>query len=399
MINPCKVIRFLVLGASFGAISACSSDPATIGRDPRPDGAGTFSTAEAARTSPTARPLPDAKGVISYPAYQVVVARQGDTVSTVANRVGISPAELGSYNAVTAEAPLKAGQVLALPRRVGAPQAGATASATAGAVGAPIQSGTIKATSLASDTIGKTKAPGSGAAPAASGIQSGQSEPIRHRVQRGETAFTVARLYNIPAQTIADWNGLGPELGVREGQYLLVPAALKKTVVGETVTAPGQGSPTPPPPSSKKPLPAEKITPAAQPAPDTPPSPNLEKGRSAASAARFAMPADGRIIRSFSAKKNTGIDIGAVAGSPVLAAANGTVAAITKDTAEVPFLVVRHADNILTIYANVDGIKVAKGDKVKRGQSIAVVRAGTPAFLHFEVRNGADAVDPMPYLE
>jgi murein DD-endopeptidase MepM/ murein hydrolase activator NlpD len=111
------------------------------------------------------------------------------------------------------------------------------------------------------------------------------------------------------------------------------------------------------------------------------------------------MPADGRIIRGFNAKKSTGIDIGAGAGSPVVAAANGTVAAITKDTAQMLILVVRHADNILTIYANIDDIKVAKGDKVKRGQSIAVVRAGTPAFLHFEVRNGADAVDPMPYLE
>jgi len=42
---------------------------------------------------------------------------------------------------------------------------------------------------------------------------------------------------------------------------------------------------------------------------------------------------------------------------------------------------------------------VAKGDKVKRGQTIAVVRAGSPSFLHFEVRNGIDAVDPMPYLQ
>ena len=399
MIKSYKTLSLLVLGTAFGAISACSSDPAAIGRDLRPDGAGTFSTTEGARASTVARPMPDANGVISYPGYQIAVARQGDTVSMVAGRLGISPAELGSYNALTAEALLNAGQVLALPRRVSASQASSIVPATAAAVGAPIQSGTINVTSLASETIGKAQVPGRSTTPATSGIQSGQSEPIRHRVQRGETAFTIARLYNIPAQTIADWNGLGPDLGVREGQYLLVPAALKKTVVGETVTAPGQGSPTPPPPSSKKPLPAEKITPAAKPAPDTPPSPNLEKGRSAASAARFAMPADGRIIRGFIAKKNTGIDIGAVAGSPVLAASNGTVAAITKDTAEVPILVVRHADNILTIYANIDGIKVAKGDKVKRGQSIAVVRAGTPAFLHFEVRNGADAVDPMPYLE
>jgi murein DD-endopeptidase MepM/ murein hydrolase activator NlpD len=36
---------------------------------------------------------------------------------------------------------------------------------------------------------------------------------------------------------------------------------------------------------------------------------------------------------------------------------------------------------------------------VKRGQVIATVRAGNPAFLHFEVRKGVDSVDPMPYLQ
>ena len=96
MINSYKALSFLALGTALGAISACSSDPTTIGRDLRPDGAGTFSTTEAARASTVARPLPDANGVISYPGYQVAVARQGDTVSTVAGRVGISPAELGS---------------------------------------------------------------------------------------------------------------------------------------------------------------------------------------------------------------------------------------------------------------------------------------------------------------
>ena len=46
-----------------------------------------------------------------------------------------------------------------------------------------------------------------------------------------------------------------------------------------------------------------------------------------------------------------------------------------------------------------DRLKVAKGDKVARGQAIAVVRSGNPAFLHFEVRRGVDSVDPMPYLQ
>jgi murein DD-endopeptidase MepM/ murein hydrolase activator NlpD len=111
------------------------------------------------------------------------------------------------------------------------------------------------------------------------------------------------------------------------------------------------------------------------------------------------MPADGSIIRGFVPGSYPGIDIGAVPGSPVRAAADGTVAVITKDTDQVPILILRHADNILTVYANIDGIKVAKGDRVKRGQTIAAVRAGSPAFLRFEVRNGIDAVDPMPFLQ
>ena len=37
-------------------------------------------------------------------------------------------------------------------------------------------------------------------------------------------------------------------------------------------------------------------------------------------------------------------------------------------------------------------------DAVTRGQSIGSVRAGDPAFLHFEVRKGFDSVDPMTYL-
>jgi hypothetical protein len=40
--------------------------------------------------------MPDAQGVISYPGYQVAVARRGDTVGSVAARVGLSAQELAS---------------------------------------------------------------------------------------------------------------------------------------------------------------------------------------------------------------------------------------------------------------------------------------------------------------
>ena len=188
---------------------------------------------------------------------------------------------------------------------------------------------------------------------------------------------------------------------MREGQTLLIPIAMAqdRTAAAETVTAPGAGSPTPTPPSAAKPLPAEKTAPAAQ-APKTPPAPDLGAQKTAASGtSKLAMPVSGKIIRGYQKKKNDGIDIAAPAGTTVTAAGDGTAAAITKDTDGVPVLVVRHEGNLLTIYANIDKLTVAKGDKVKRGQPIAKVRATDPAFVHFEVRQGFESVDPMPYLQ
>ena len=86
------------------------------------------------------------------------------------------------------------------------------------------------------------------------------------------------------------------------------------------------------------------------------------------------------------------------AGTPVRAAAAGTVAAVTRDTDGIPILVLRHSDGLLTVYAGLDDLGVKKGDVVTRGQSIAKVRSGDPAFLHFEVRKGLEAVDPTPFL-
>jgi murein DD-endopeptidase MepM/ murein hydrolase activator NlpD len=110
------------------------------------------------------------------------------------------------------------------------------------------------------------------------------------------------------------------------------------------------------------------------------------------------MPVQGRIIRTFEKGKSEGIGISANAGARVVAADGGTVAAITRDTDQVPILVIRHSGNLLTVYAGVDEIAVQKGDTVKRGDQIAVVRAATPPFLHFEVREGFESVDPDPYL-
>ena len=369
------------LGVSLLALSGCVQTD-TLDWDLR---AGAGNTSEAARQSTAAAPTPDGNGVLSYPDYQLAEARRGDTVASMAGRLRLNPEDLARTNSLRATDPLRAGELLLLPSRVAAaPQPGSIGGA------GPVDITAIATTAL--DEIGPSPT-----APAASGgAASFGAEPIRHRVARGETAFSIARVYNVSAKALADWNGLGPDLGVREGQTLIIPL-VTGAAPGPVATAPGAGSPTPAPPSASKPLPDEASEPAAAKPKATPPSPDLGEDRTTTTA--LAMPVAGKIIRGYDKKKNQGIDIAAAAGTPVKSAADGTVAAITKDTGQVPIVVIRHADNLLTVYAGVDGLTVKKGDKVKRGQTIAVVRKGDPAFLHFEVRKGVDSLDPMAFLQ
>lgn len=358
-----------------------------------------FDTTSAARGATESRPSPDSRGVISYPNYQVVVAQRGDTVATVAQRAGVNAQELASYNAVSANTPLNKGAVLALPRRV------SEATAPTSVASAPVATGgttdeRIDVTSIASAAIDRA-APSATTAPAttpAAVPHTAGTEPVRHKVARGETAYSIARYYNVPVKSLSEWNGLTSDLSVHEGQFLLIPPASGAAPTSATATTqPGEGSPTPEPPSAAKPLPTT-VPPKASAPVDKSAAPDLGSGRSA-SQSQMTMPVSGSIIRPYVKKKNDGIDISAAAGTPVKAAAAGTVAAITKDTEQVPILVLRHSDGLLTVYANIDGIAVAKGDTVKRGQTIAKVRTGGEGFLHFEVRQGFDSVDPVPYLE
>ncbi len=384
----------LCLGGAL-LLSACT--PTTGGRplgaldwDFR-GGPGVLDTSDAAQQATERRPSPDARGVISYPGYQVAVARRGDTVASVAARVGIGAEELARYNAIIPTDPLRDGEILALPRRV---DAGGTVFAgggsLAGAATSPVDVSSIATTAL--DRVG-TPTPPATITPRVGG------EPVRHQVRRGETAFSIARTYNVSAKSLGEWNGLGPDLDVREGQYLIIPVASEAAPrsTQTAVTTPGSGSPTPTPPSATKPLPAEKPAPAATKPKETPASPNLGAQRSTTS--KMMMPVQGAIIRPYAKGRNDGIDISAPAGTAVKSATDGTVAAITKDTDQTPIIVIRHADNLLTVYAGVDAISVKKGDKVARGQTIAQVRAATPSFLHFEVRRGVDSADPVGFLQ
>ena len=397
MARPARLT--LLAGSSVLLLAACEGQPLDF--DLRGVNGG-FSTADAARGNLADRPKPDDRGVISYPNYQVAVARRGDTLADVAARVGASTDALARFNGIDKDAPLRKDEVIALPNRVTEPSPATGARGTG-----PIQP--VDITAVAGSAIDRAPAaPGvqTAALPAAKKPQTG-TEPVRHKVERGETAFTISRLYNVPIKSLAEWNGLGSDFKIREGQFLLIPVAQQnppkraaKPLDAASEPLPGSGSPTPTPPSAAKPLPKPEATgPSGLGQAPAKPVADVGKTTKTAAAGKFLPPVKGTIIREYTKGKNEGINIKANPGTSVQAADAGVVAAITKSGEGVPIIVIRHPDNLLTVYANVTDVGVAKGDKVTRGQSIAKLRGGNDAYVHFEVRKGFDSVDPAPYLD
>lgn len=393
-------LRAALAGVALAALAACDGP---MDLDMRGRMGGPLDTSEAAVNAAAPRPEPDDRGVISYPNYQVAVARRGDTLADVATRVDLPAEELARFNGIQPGDTLRRGEIVALPRRVAEPTA-ATGGQSAQAI-RPADD--IDITTLASNAIdsapGQPSRSSSGQSGGASSDGAGV-EPVRHQVKRGETAYTIARLYDVSPRALADWNGLDENLSLREGQYLLIPVAQAQPAPAATpksqVSQPGQGSPTPTPPSASKPLPEETPKAASEkpPKPETP-APDIGKTTKASSSdSQMTMPVDGSIIREYSKGKNEGIDIAAAAGTPVKAADSGTVAAITRNTDDVQILVIKHSGDLLTVYTHIDGITVSKGAKVSRGQVVGKVKSGDPARMHFEVRNGFESVDPMSYL-
>lgn len=381
-----KFRQTVLAGAMLGALGACSPqggfDLANLDPDLRGFGGGGLDTAPAAAAA-APRPSPDQRGVITYPGYQVAIARQGDTVATVAARLGLNAAELAGYNAIDASAQLNAGAVIALPRRV------------PGATGPVVSATGQMSDPFAGQAQGRTAAAAGDGGVTTTTLPT-SAQPQQHVVASGETAWSIARRYNVSANDLAKWNGLSPNMALRVGQRLLIPVAGQSPRAQSVVTAPGAGSPTPPPPSSSQPLPRETTRPSNAPV-ATPASPNLGQTRTAASGnGRFRMPANGAIIRTYEKGKNEGIDISAAPGSTISAAGAGTVAAITRDVDQVPIIVVRHENNMMTVYAGLDNVAVTKGQAVSAGTSLG--KATSQGVVHFEVRNGFESVDPEKYL-
>ncbi len=125
---------------------------------------------------------------------------------------------------------------------------------------------------------------------------------------------------------------------------------------------------------------------------------------SAPSSSGLIWPLRGTVVSPFGmrwGRLHAGLDIAAPAGAPIVAAAAGTVVYAGWMGGYGLLVVLQHANGLATAYAHNSSIGVSPGDSVSQGQTIAAVGCTGYCFgnhVHFEVRVGGNAVDPMGYL-
>ncbi len=225
-----------------------------------------------------------------------------------------------------------------------------------------------------------------------------------HLVRAGETGIAIARAYGVDWSRVVTANDLAEPYILRVGQRVLIPGGdrpptreeraaafridIDDIVTGSQPAIPERARPARPTASSARVLPP--TTPVAPPA-------ALKGG--------FAWPARGQILRRFgpvaSGERSDGLKIAVPLDTPILAAADGTVAYVGSDIPSLGGLVmIQHGGGWTTIYGHAGQLIVQRGQSVKRGQMIALSGdSGTNRpQLHFEMRQGRTPVDPIPRL-
>lgn len=191
-----------------------------------------------------------------------------------------------------------------------------------------------------------------------------------YRVQAGDTLTKIARLHHRSIADLRRWNKLPSSAQIEAGQLL-------------RVVPPGDSSAQ----RTSPPAPAKR----AAPTPVTSPAPKID----------LVWPANGTITRRFNGASSNGLIITNAVGTPVVAAAAGTVAYAGSGLRGYGnMIIVRHAANFLTIYAHNRRLLVKEGQQVSQGQKIAEMgnSDSKQVALYFELRHDGRAIDPSRSL-
>lgn len=202
-------------------------------------------------------------------------------------------------------------------------------------------------------------------------VPDAEVEGVYHEVRQGETLLSICHAYGADVQEVAEINGIEDPGTIRVGDRVFVPDAA-----------------APRPPRH----------------PEVNPAQTTGDGSVQRFPGEFIWPVDGVVTSRFGirwGKRHDGIDISAPEGTPVLAAAKGTVLFSGNEGGYGKLIILQHEKNMITIYAHNRELLVRESDQVRQGQRIAEVgqtgRATGP-HVHFEIREGRTPRNPLFFL-
>ncbi|MGF1650541.1 MAG: peptidoglycan DD-metalloendopeptidase family protein [Hyphomicrobiaceae bacterium] len=328
---------------------------------------------------------------------QQITVISGDTLYGLSRRHGISVGAIKSANGLTTDI-IKPGQTLIIP-------------------------GASSSTSLASRspaTRPRVSDPGVA-------VPTDAATGDTYTVQPGDSLYRISRETGVRTDDLIAMNGItdvrrlrpGTVLKLRETADVPEVVTVQRTQVVERVeTLPSRAADAPSVGPRTEILNRPQGTPAARSDPSPGPAAAPQQTADAAPVVRppattqpssrpdFRWPIVGRVISGFGPRAdgshNDGIDIDVPMGADVMATADGVVAyADSELKAYGNLILIRHDNGWVSAYAHADQLLVKRGDEVRRGQVIA--KAGstgsvTRPTLHFELRDGAKPVDPLPLL-
>lgn len=194
---------------------------------------------------------------------------------------------------------------------------------------------------------------------------------IEHRVKEDETIQEIAANYQQTVNEIAEINDLSPPYNLEEFQILKIRVP-KDFIQKPIVTI------------KSKEIPAKQLPEAAD----------------------YIPPVTGTVIAKFGQKTehgtNKGINISADEGTKVVASASGKVIYADYDATFGNLVIIKLDNkNIVLSYAHLASLIVAKGATLKQGDIVGYVghtgKVKQPQ-LHFAIREGKNAVDPLKFV-
>jgi lipoprotein NlpD len=220
------------------------------------------------------------------------------------------------------------------------------------------------------------------------------SDTAEHRVQKGETLYSISWRYGVDFAQLAAWNDLSSPFMIYPGQTL----TLRADRVSGRSDKPARGTPE------------RTVRP-------TPPSPRTTDAESGVASdgvveavvsvapranGRWQWPTRGAIVRAFNAKGSLrGIHIAGDVGQDVAAVAPGQVVYSGNGLAGYGnLIIIKHDRHYLSAYGYNRRLLVREGDVVKGRQKIAEmgVSSGGRGILYFEIRRDGKPIDPLAFL-